>query len=388
MIRQARIPAERFLPRAAAMRLFEVFIVTSLLVSSVPAQVRVVNRFPKLTFNLPVGLYAPSDGTNRLFILEQEGVIRVVQNDSTAGVAHTFLNLRRKVISGGEMGLLGLAFHPKYAANGYFYVDYTRDKPLRTVISRFRVSSSNPDSADPASEAILLEQRQPFVNHNGGQLAFGPDGYLYIAFGDGGSGGDPYGNGQSTSTWLGKILRIDVDGSDSSHPYAIPPDNPFHGDRSKMQEIYAYGLRNPWRFSFDGRTIWCGDVGQDIWEEIDTIVAGGNFGWNIMEGKHCFQPPSGCNTSGLILPILDYKHVKRRCSITGGFVYRGKEVPALRGKYVYADFCTGEIWALTPSPLSERLLLNTDTAISTFGVDSAGELYFCDYTYGKIYKFR
>ncbi len=370
------------------MRSTGILLASLTLASSSPAQVGVVNRFPKLTFQLPVGLYAAPDGTHRLFIIEQEGVIRVVPNDSTARVAHAFLDIRSMVISGGEMGLLGLAFHPRYASNGYFYVDYTRDNPLRTVISRFRTSASNPDSADPSSEVILLEQPQPFVNHNGGQLAFGPDGYLYIAFGDGGSGGDPYGNGQNTATLLGKILRINVDSSDGKHHYAIPPDNPFAGDTSKKQEIYAYGLRNPWRFSFDGRTLWCGDVGQDEWEEIDTVIKGGNYGWNIMEGTHCFQPPSGCDQAGLILPILDYGHVHRRCSITGGFVYRGKEIPSLVGKYVFADFCTGEIWALTPAPLSQKRLVNTETAISTFGVDGEGELYFCDYTYGRIYSFR
>ncbi len=352
-------------------------------------QVFLKSAFPALSFSSPLGLYPTNDTTNRLCVLEQAGVIRIFPIDSTASSTKTFLDIHSNVISGGELGLLGLAFHPHFASNGYFYVDYTRNSPLRTVISRFRVSASNPDSADPSSEYIILQQPQPYTNHNGGQLAFGPDGYLYIAFGDGGSGGDPQGNGQSTSTLLGKLLRINIDSAAGAQHYAIPPDNPFYGDTSKKREIYSYGLRNPWRFSFDGRTIWCGDVGQDQWEEIDTIVSGGNYGWNIMEGFHCYSPSTGCNQSGLILPIWNYHHDSGRCSITGGFVYRGSAAPSLTGKYLYADYCSGEIWDLQPVPSSppvNKHLLGAGTAISSFGADRNGEIYVCEYSAGKIYK--
>lgn len=352
------------------------------------SQVFLKDEFPNLSFSSPVGLDHPNDSTDRLCVVEQAGVIRIFPADSMAVSAKTFLDIHESVASGGELGLLGLAFHPQYAANGYFYVDYTRNAPLRTVISRFRVSASNPDSADRSSEFILLEQLQPFDNHNGGQLAFGPDGYLYIAFGDGGSGGDPMDNGQKTSTFLGKILRINVDSAAGALRYAIPPDNPFAGDTTKKQEIFAYGLRNPWRFNFDRQTLWCGDVGQGLWEEIDTVINGGNYGWNIMEGKHCYSM-SGCDMSGLTLPIWEYDHINGRCSITGGFVYRGSAAPSLTGKYLYADYCTGEIWALTPvqSALpSNSFVAGAGTSVSSFGENRLGELYLCEYDAGKIYK--
>ena len=360
-------------------------------ISHMPAssQVFLKNAYPALSFSSPLGFYPTNDTTNRICVLEQAGVIRIFPNDSTASSSKTFLDIHAKVISGGELGLLGLAFHPGFASNGYFYLDYTRNSPLRTVISRFRVSATNPDSADPSSEYIILEQLQPYTNHNGGQLAFGPDGFLYIGLGDGGSGGDPLGNGQNTSTLLGKILRINIDSTTGTRHYAIPPDNPFYGDTSKKQEIYSYGMRNPWRFSFDGRTLWCGDVGQDKWEEIDTIVSGGNYGWNIMEGFNCYSPATGCNETGLDLPIWEYHHDSGRCSITGGFVYRGAAAPSLTGKYIYADYCTGEIWDLQTVPSSPPLnahLLAAGTPVSSFGVDRTGELYVCEYSAGKIYK--
>lgn len=338
---------------------------------------------------MPVGLYHPNDSTDRLFVVEQGGVIRVFPHDSSITSTKVFLDIHDSVANGGELGLLGLAFHPRYATNGLFYVDYTRDNPLRTVISRFRVSTSNPDSADPSTEVVLLEQSQPFDNHNGGQLEFGPDGYLYVAFGDGGSSGDPLGNGQNRSTLLGKIVRINVDSTFGMQRYTIPPDNPFYGDTTKKQEIFAYGLRNPWRFSFDQQTLWCADVGQNTWEEIDTIVGGKNYGWNIMEGMHCYDPPSGCEPSGLSLPIWEYGHDNGRCSVTGGFVYRGFAMTSLTGKYIYGDFCTGEIWALTPAPSSlpsNSFLVGTGTQISSFGEDRFQNIYVCDYGGGKIYE--
>ncbi|HYQ86287.1 MAG TPA: PQQ-dependent sugar dehydrogenase [Bacteroidota bacterium] len=353
------------------------------------SQVFLKNRFPNISFSSPVGLYHPNDGTDRLCVVEQAGVIRIFPDDTTITSTKAFLDIHDSVVSGGELGLLGLAFHPSYATNGYFYVDYTRDHPLRTVISRFRVSVSNPDSADPASEFIILEQLQPFDNHNGGQLAFGPDGYLYIAFGDGGSGGDPFGNGQNRDTLLGKILRINVDSATGQRHYAIPPDNPYYGDTTKKQEIFAYGMRNPWRFSFDGSALWCADVGQGLWEEIDTVTSGGNYGWNIMEGHHCYSPSSGCDTSGLTPPIWEYYHEAGRCAIVGGFVYRGAALPALSGRYIYGDDCTGEIWALTPvpsSPPSNEILINSGMSISSFGEDRLQEIYVCDLNSGKVYK--
>jgi hypothetical protein len=363
-----------------------VILAGSILTLHAPARSQVILRdqYPHLTFNLPVGVVPPNDSTDRLCVVEQGGVIRIAPRDSNATASKAFLDIHTNVISGGELGLLGLAFHPRYVANGYFYVDYTRNNPLRTVISRFRVSASNPDSADPASEFILLEQPQPFNNHNGGQLAFGPDGYLYIAFGDGGSGGDPFGNGQSTSTLLGKILRINVDTVSGTKHYAIPPDNPFHGDTTKKQEIFAYGLRNPWRFSFDRQTLWCADVGQDNWEEVDTIVSGGNYGWNVMEGFHCYSPSMGCIQTGLTLPIWEYSHDSGRCSITGGFVSRSPELPSLAGKYIYGDYCTGDIWVLTPGA-SNQYLLDAAFNISSFGEDRFGTIYVCNHG-GKIYR--
>jgi len=354
------------------------------------AQAYITDPFPNLSFNSPVGLYHPNDTTNRICVVEQGGVIRIFPNDSTVSTTRTFLDISDSIISGGEMGLLGLAFHPNYASNGYFYVDYTRDNPLRTVISRFRVSATNPDSADRSSEVALLEQLQPFTNHKGGQLAFGPDGDLYIAFGDGGSGGDPYGNGQNRDTLLGKIVRINVDSTSGPRNYVIPVDNPFYGDTTKRQEIFSYGMRNPWRFSFDNQTLWCGDVGQDLWEEIDTILNGRDYGWNIMEATHCYNPSSGCNEAGLTLPIWEYGHDAGRCAIVGGFVYRGSAIPSLVGKYIYGDYCTGEIWMLTPVPSStplDSLLFSSGTNISAFGEDRNKELYFCDLGSGKVFKF-
>ncbi|MHB9029111.1 MAG: PQQ-dependent sugar dehydrogenase, partial [Candidatus Latescibacterota bacterium] len=291
---------------------------------------------------------------------------------------------------GNEMGLLGLAFHPDFESNGYFFVDYTAANPMRTVISRFTVSRSNPDSADPRSEFFILEIPQPFENHNGGQIVFGPDRYLYIALGDGGSGGDPNGNGQNRASLLGKILRIDVNHPGATARYGIPADNPFAGNTNGYRpEIYAFGLRNPWRFSFDTVTgqLWAADVGQNKWEEVNLIEKGGNYGWNTMEGKHCFTS-STCDTTGLRLPVIEYDR-SLGSSITGGFVYRGKKAPEFFGAYIYADYVSGRIWKLMYSresgPINE-LLLDTSLFISSFGVDADQELYLCAFD-GKIYRF-
>jgi len=342
------------------------------------------------------GLEAPNDGTNRLFAVQQGGTIRVIQNGSL--VATPFLDIRSKVESGGEKGLLGLTFHPSLSANRKFYVDYTRrlgTGQLESVISEYAVSTSDPNQADPASERQLLVVDQPFDNHKGGQLAFGPDGFLYIAFGDGGSEGDPLGNGQHTNTLLGKILRIGVDPPFAAgKQYAIPPDNPLVGGGG-LPEIWAYGLRNPWRFSFDRSTaqLFAGDVGQDSWEEVDIITKAGNFGWNIMEGDHCFPPNvASCNMAGLTLPITEYGHdAAGGTAIIGGFVYRGTAIPSLVGAYVFGDLSSGHVWGLKQDATgnwNQTLLLNHALTVSSFGQDAAGELYLVDYGNGAILHLR
>jgi glucose/arabinose dehydrogenase len=253
----------------------------------------IVEAFPNLNFEQPVDIQSPKDGTNRLFVLSQPGIIFVFENDPGTKQKEIFLDIRGKVLFGGEQGLLGLAFHPDYKQNGYFFLDYTANNPRRTVISRFKVSQDDPNKADPESELILLEVEQPYSNHNGGQISFGPDGYLYISLGDGGSGGDPLNAGQDLTMLLGSLLRIDVDKISGGRNYAIPDDNPFKDNSEGFkEEIYAYGLRNVWRFSFDNQNrLWAADVGQNKWEEINIIEKGKNYGWRIMEGKHCFESP-------------------------------------------------------------------------------------------------
>lgn len=349
-----------------------------------------VVAFPNISFHRPVDLQHAGDNTNRIFVVDQPGEIFVFKNEQPTSTKKVFLDIKSKVDDGGnEEGLLGLAFHPDYKSNGYFYVNYTASNPNRTVISRFKVSS-DPDKADPTSELVILEFRQPYSNHNGGQVSFGPDGFLYIATGDGGSGGDPHGNGQDRSSLLGKILRIDIDHESGGNHYAIPADNPFANSNEYRKEIYAYGLRNPWRFSFDPvtKSLWTGDVGQNAYEEIDIIAKGGNYGWNTMEGKHCFEPSRGCNTSGLQLPIWEYGRGEG-LSVTGGFVYRGPTIQSLKGKYIFADYGSGNIWSLDPSNINNPVitkLIASDLHISSFGVDQNNELYMCSFD-GKIYRF-
>ena len=297
--------------------------------------VSLVKAFPQLTFNTPVFLTHAGDGTNRIFVVQQDGNILVFPDDSSVAAARTFLHITPKLSAvSGEEGLLGLAFHPQYGTNGYFYVNYTAPNPLRTVVARYRVLSGDPDRADSTSEFKIIEINQPFTNHNGGMLSFGPDGYLYMGMGDGGSGNDPLGNGQSMTTLLGKMLRIDVNDTTASLHYRIPPDNPFAGNSSGWrEEIWALGMRNPWRWSFDPPTgkLWAGDVGQDTREEVDIITKGGNYGWNIMEGTICRPPTTTCDTAGLTLPIKDYTHALG-IAVTGGYVYRGSRVPFLCGR--------------------------------------------------------
>jgi glucose/arabinose dehydrogenase len=336
----------------------------------------------------PVDLQAPSDNTGRFFVVEQPGTIRIISNGAL--LPTPFLDITSQVDFGGEKGLLGLAFHPSYSQNRRFFVNYDRivGGQMQTVIAQFQASATNPNVADATSEQILLTVVQPFPNHKGGQLVFGPDGFLYIGLGDGGSGGDPLGNGQSLQTMLGKMLRIDVNHTSPGLAYAIPPDNPFVNGGG-LPEIWAYGLRNPWRFSFDrpsGR-LFCGDVGQDRFEEIDILQKGGNFGWNIMEGLHCFNPPSGCNMAGLILPIAEYDHTEGD-AVIGGYVYHGTALPQLAATYLLSDFGSGTIWNLTEGPpgtWTRTRLLSTGRNISSFAQDSSGELYVLDYS-GSVLK--
>jgi glucose/arabinose dehydrogenase len=314
----------------------------------------------------PVDIQPANDGTGRLFVIEKYGVIRVIENGTLLDVP--FLDISDRVNDrGNEMGLLGLTFHPDYENNGYFYVNYTGEGG-NTRISRFQASGN---SSDPASEKILLIIEQPYQNHNGGALAFGPDGYLYAGLGDGGLAGDPHKNGQNTSTLLGKILRIDVNNGD---PYSIPADNPFGN------EVWVYGLRNPWRMSFDRVTgdLWIGDVGQNQYEEIDYLPAGSpggaNFGWSIMEATHGYD---GEPQPGLLLPVAEYSHNEGGCSVTGGYVYRGS-MPEWNGIYLYGDYCSGKIWGLILSngQWQNAALFEAGVTITSFGQDESGELYF------------
>jgi glucose/arabinose dehydrogenase len=342
--------------------------------------------FPQLTFSQPVGIYSADDGSNRLFVVEQAGIIRVFQNSINTTTSAVFLNITDRVLFSGEQGLLGLAFHPNFTSNGYLYTDYVVPNPTRTVIARYTVVANNSNVADKASEFVILEIAQPFSNHKGGQIAFGPDGYLYTGMGDGGSGGDPLGNGQNRSTLLGKILRIDVNGISAGKNYTIPDDNPFVGNTlGYKEEIYAYGFRNPWRFSFDSTTgnLWVGDVGQDRMEEIDVVEKGKNYGWNIMEGTLCYNPPSGCNQTGLELPVYEYNHTLG-IAIVGGYVYHGSALPELAGDYVYGDYGSGRIWTLAANG-TNTLLVNSNLTISSFGIDENKELYVCAFD-GKIYS--
>jgi glucose/arabinose dehydrogenase len=332
----------------------------------------------------PTGLTHAGDGSGRLFVLEKRGTIRIIRDRALIGAA--FLDITDRVgSSGSEQGLLGIAFHPHYEENGFFYINYT-DRSGDTVIARY--SAPDGDQADPNSEHVLLRQDQPASNHNGGALAFGPDGYLYIGLGDGGLANDAFGNGQNGQSWLAKILRIDVDGGD---PYAIPPDNPFVGEDGFADEIWAYGLRNPWRFSFDRATgdLYIGDVGQGAYEEIDFQPAGSeggeNYGWPIMEGMHCFRSDS-CEQEGLTLPIVEYDHGSG-CSVTGGYVYRGEAFPSLAGVYFFGDYCSGLIWGLAVDNGEWQVaqLLDAGIQLSSFGEDESGELYVTDLG-GAVYQ--
>jgi glucose/arabinose dehydrogenase len=334
----------------------------------------------------PTSVTHAHDGSKRLFITEQAGRIVVIRDN--AQLREPFLDIRGRVGCCGERGLLSVVFPPGFQKKEHFYVNYT-DWSGDTVVARFRMTK-NPDQADLASEEILLTIKQPFANHNGGQLAFGPDEYLYIGMGDGGSAGDPFGNGQKLNTLLGKLLRIDVESK--VKPYGIPPSNPFINKKGALPEIWALGLRNPWRFSFDRKTgdIFIADVGQNKYEEVNVQPAsstgGENYGWNIMEGLHCFRSKT-CETKGLIMPVVEYGH-DAGCSVTGGMMYRGSLFPQLDGTYLYGDYCSGRIWGMRRSgdQWITRELLKSRLSISTFGEDEAGELYVADYDGGGIFR--
>ena len=348
----------------------------------------------------PLIITGAGDGSNRLFVATQPGMIYVFENDPNVASMKTFIDLRDRihyrVPQENEEGFLGLAFHPNFKENGEFFVYYTNDYQnegdRQSVISRFRVSKDDPNRADPDSEQIVMTIPQPYWNHDGGTIIFGPDGYLYVGLGDGGAGGDPHGHGQNLGTLLGSILRIDVDHRDEGRNYAIPKDNPFVGQEGARPEIWAYGIRNVWRIAFDRATgvLWAGDVGQDIWEEIDIITKGGNYGWNLREGMHPFGPQGSGPRPDLIEPIWEYHHDVGK-SITGGTVYRGQAVPQLEGAYLYADWVNGQVWALWYDADAKRVTANrriveNGAPVMAFGEDDAGELYYATQE-GGLWKF-
>jgi len=389
--------------------------------------------FPKLSDNAsledkrPVWMSEAPDGSGRMFIVYQPGIILVVKKGSDAGDAREFFNIEdRHPSMDNECGLLSIAFHPGFKTNSLFYVYYNQKNPatqnskplnfpIRSVISEFKVSATDPDKADLTTERIILEVPQPFGNHKGGQLSFGPDGYLYLGLGDGGLGDDPFGSGQNTATLLAKILRLDINSHSTSGrgknqhelQYSIPSDNPFvhepdMGPSGTRREIYAYGLRNPWRYSFDSKTgaLWCGDVGQNLWEEVDLIVKGGNYGWSVREGAHHFKPgPEGAK---YIEPVIEYPHkpnLQPECMfpdhsiglcVIGGYVYHGKQSPALEGVYIYGDYNLGTVWGLRYDYASQKVtahgtLLQQPDNINSFAEDGDGEVYALMQS-GKIYK--
>jgi glucose/arabinose dehydrogenase len=358
--------------------------------STLPS-VHLKRAFGQLEFHRPVQVTHAGD--NRLFVVEQNGRIQVFENSSDHGTPDVFLDIRSKVRrKDNEEGLLSLAFHPRYPANGFFYVYYSASGPRRGILSRFKVSADDPNRAEPDSERVILEVDQPYGNHNGATVLFGPDGYLYMSLGDGGSAFDPQDNGQNLSTLLGSILRIDVDREQDDHAYAIPSDNPFVDRPDARGEIWAYGLRNVWRMSFDRETgdLWAGDVGQNTWEEIDLITRGGNYGWRIREAAHPFK--DGTPPDPMIDPVIEYPQRRGKgrsmelvgMSITGGYVYRGRSQPPLAGLYLYADYVTGRIWAMryeNDGVAAHRRVFDGPPRvyISSFGEDADGELYICSF---------
>jgi glucose/arabinose dehydrogenase len=347
--------------------------------------VRLQRVFPNLTFRRMTGMYQAPDGS--WWVTGQEG--RIVRIDAQ-GQASTVLDISDRVSTdGNEEGLLGLAFAPNFERSRAFFVYYSARNPRRSVISRFIANAAGGTASAPGSEQVRLEIAQPFSNHNGGQIVFGPDGFLYVALGDGGSANDPQKNGQNLNVLLGKLLRLDMSGDSA---YKVPADNPFVGRQGARGEIWAYGLRNPWRFSFDTATgdLWLGDVGQGSREEVDIITKGGNYGWSIMEGNEC-RGGGTCNRDGLLPPVTDYSSTGEDCSITGGFVYRGSKAGGLRGAYVYGDYCTGKIWGLRTEGFvrsENQQIADADFNISSFAQGRDGEIYVLQHSAsgGSIYQ--
>ena len=345
----------------------------------------------------PILLTNAGDGTHRLFVVEQAGRVRTL---ATGPAGTPFLDISARVLSGGERGLLGLAFHPSFETNGKLYVNYTRKDDGATVVDEYRVTTDPNNVDETATRRQILAIAQPYTNHNGGHLAFGRDGFLYIGMGDGGSGGDPLEMAQNINSFHGKMLRIDVNGTSTGKAYRIPATNPYVG-RTGLDEAWSIGLRNPWRWSFDRRTgdLWIADVGQGRWEEVNrsTAASGGgravNYGWDDMEGRHCYEPLTGCATSGRTLPLLEFAHAVSgddNCSVTGGYVYRGLRYPKLSGGYFYADYCSGRIWTVNSAagaPATGVELLNTTHNIVSFGENERGELYVVAQS-GSIFQLR
>jgi len=362
-----------------------------LLGSPDPMPLEAEQIFPNLSFSRPLEFTFASDGSNRVFVVEQEGLIHVFPNRNDVSRTEVFLDIREVVSrDGNEEGLLGLAFHPDYAKNGRFYVYYST-RPRASIVSRFRVSADNPDRADRATEEQIMKIDQPYGNHNGGCIRFGPDGCLYIGLGDGGSAHDPHGNGQNLQTLLGSILRIDVDHEDPGSKYAVPKGNPFAGRDDARGEIWAYGLRNIWRMSFDRASgdLWAGDVGQNRYEEVDLIRRGGNYGWKIREGFHPFEPDASQTGGPLIEPLAEYFH-SEGLSITGGQVYRGARLPAYEGAYFYGDYVSGQVWIVRydgAKVTENRKVAQTGLAISAFGEDAQGEMVLTAFD-GHLYRLR
>ena len=346
------------------------------------AKVEIKRAYPYLEFQQTVSAEYPEFPDNQVYVALKEGKIMAFADDSEANETILVLDISDRVSDVGmEEGLLGLAFDPLHEENGYFYVFYTASGPRRSVLSRFTIPLDDPSKALSDSEKVILEIDQPAENHNGGQIAFGPDDYLYVGVGDGGGAGDRYGNGQDTSTLLGTILRIDVNTVDTTGTYAIPEDNPFVGTNKGRPEIWAYGMRNPWRFTFDSDTgdLWAGDVGQNHYEEIDLVLPGLNYGWNVMEGFHCYPDENKlCSQEGMEPPIAEYPILATLgCSVIGGYVYRGNMIPQLYGKYVYGDFCSGRIWTLESKATGEWSkdeLVDTALRIVSFTEDRSGEM--------------
>lgn len=349
---------------------------------------RLIEAFPNIAFSKPVDIAAVGDGAGQFLVLEQRGVIKLIGTNKRPV---TVLDISNRLATGMEQGLLGIALDPEFKSNGLLFINYTRRKDGATVISRFRFSHDT-GTIDPESELEILTLSQPYSNHNGGQLAFGPDGFLYIGLGDGGAAGDPQGHSQNLRTLLGSILRIDVSAATVKEPYRVPPDNLLAGNKEGFkEEIWAWGLRNPWRFSFDALTgkLWTGDVGQNKWEEVSIVERGKNYGWNRREGSHCFNSRK-CEGE-FVDPVCEYPHSEGQ-SITGGFVYRGKQIPELIGSYLFADFVSGKIWAMPSSgKCKDKKLLfeevnGSKISVSSFGRDQQGEIYLLSYSDGRILK--